>query len=238
MIALLLTLISGLFFLIGIVVYKKSKNKIQLTNISIACAMIVMLGLIIFDLLPELIEIGKWWLILFVILGLSTLLILDIFIPHHNHEHHDNDEETKDHKEHIAHIGAITIIALLLHNLVEGIALYSLGINDLKSGILMCIGISLHNLPFGFQIASFSEKRNYILITLLVLSGFFGGLFVFLFGTISELVLGIIIAITLGMILHIFFFELLKEVIVNIKKKETIYGIIIGIVILILISII
>lgn len=237
--ALILTLICGLAFLVGIVLYKYIKNKNSLNLISIACACIVILGLILFDILPELMEIGKWWLVIFVLFGLFLLIILDLFIPHHVHHHYDNDEETKDHKEHIVHIGTVTIIALLLHNMVEGMALYSVAINDFKSGILMCLGVSLHNLPFGFQIASFTNtKRNKYLLLLLILSSVIGGLIIYLFGSISDLILGIIMAITLGMILHIFLFELLKETVSNIKKKETIYGIIIGILILIVISLI
>lgn len=239
MLSLILTIICGLSFLIGIIVYKKSNHKVKINNVSIACASIVILGLIIMDLIPELIEIGKWWLIIFVILGLSILILLDLFIPHHEHEHHENDENTKDHKDHIIHIGTVTIIALLLHNLVEGMALYSVGINNIKSGILMCVGISLHNIPFGFQIASINENnKNKILILLLVISGFVGGLTVYLYGVISDLIIGAIIAITLGMILHIFLFELLKEVIVNKDKKETMYGIVLGVLIVIIISLI
>lgn len=234
--ALVLTFVCGLFFLIGIVIYKFSKNKNFLNLISISCACVVLFGLIIFDLIPELIEINEWWLILFVMLGLALLMILDLFVPNHSHHHIDNDENTKEHQDHIVHIGTITIIALLLHNMVEGMALYGMGTNNLKSGVLMCIGIGLHNLPFGFQIASFNEKKhNKVLLILLVLSGFIGGLIVYFFGSISEIILGIIIAVTLGMVLHIFLFELLKEVINNRKKKETIYGIIIGVIILVLI---
>ena len=237
MIALMLTLICGLFFLIGIVLYNIAKNKKNLNIITISCAFIIILGLIGLDLIPELIEIGKWWLILFVLLGLSILMILDLFIPNHSHHHKENDDEKAAHQNHLAHIGTVTLIALLLHNMVEGMALYGVATNNLKSGILMCLGISLHNLPFGLQIANYTRKKhNKLLIALLVLSSLIGGLIVFCFGNINELVLGIIIAITLGMIIHIFLFELLKEVIQNLNKKETIYGIIVGMIILLIIN--
>lgn len=237
MISLILTLICGLFFLVGIILYNKFKNKKSLNIITISCAFIIILGLIELDLIPELIEVGKWWLILFVLLGLSLLLILDLFIPNHSHKHKENDEEKAAHQNHLAHIGTVTLIALLLHNMVEGMALYGVATANLKSGILMCLGISLHNLPFGLQIANYTRKKhNKLLITLLVLSSLIGGVIVFCFGSINEIILGIIIAITLGMILHIFLFELLKEVIQNRNKKETIYGIIIGIVILLIIN--
>ena len=238
MLALLLTLITGLFFLIGVIVYKFIKNKNKITIISMACAMIVIIGLIFGDLIPHLLEIKKWWLIIFVIVGLLIILLIDKIVPHHHHDHHEYEEDKKEHQGYLEHIGLITIIALLLHNFIEGMALYSIAVSDLESGILMCIGISLHNLPFGFQVAHCNNKHNKFPIVLLVLSALIGGLLIRLFGDISHTVEGIVIALTLGMSLHLLIFELFKEVWSNIKKKETYYGIIIGILILIIINII
>ena len=160
MLALLLTLITGLFFLIGVIVYKFIKNKNKITIISMSCAMIVIIGLIFGDLIPHLLEIKKWWLITCIIIGLLIILGIDKIVPHHHHDHHENDEDGKEHQGHLEHIGLITIIALLLHNFIEGMALYSIVVSDLESGILMCIGISLHNLPFGFQVAHCNNKHN------------------------------------------------------------------------------
>ena len=237
--ALFLTLLSGLFFLIGIIVSRFVKHKNALTVGSMACAFIIIIGLILMDLLPELIEMDKWYLLIFVVIGLVFLLLIDKLIPHHTHKHKEHDEATKEHQGHIEHIGFITILALLLHNMVEGMALYSVTTNNLESGLLMCLGIGLHNLPFGFQIANYSNKTsNKIATLLLVLSGLIGGLVIYLFGSISEFATGIIIALTLGMILYILLFELLHEVWSNIKQKATLYGIIIGIIILIFINLI
>lgn len=237
--ALLLTLFSGLFFLVGIIIYKYSNNKLMLTHASIACAGVVIIGLVCFDLLPEVIESDKWWMSLFIILGFVILFILDKLVPHHEHEHHEDDEEKIDHVLHMEHISTVTITALLLHNMIEGMALYGVASNNIKSGLLMLLGIGLHNLPFGFQIGSFGKnKENRGLIYLLVLSGFIGGLLFSIFGSFNYLVEAIILSLTIGMLLHILIFELLKEIIQEIHKKETIYGIIIGIIILIIINLI
>lgn len=236
--ALIFTVLSGLFFLIGIVISKFVNNKVRLTRISVACASIVLVGLILFDLLPELIEKNVWYLYIFIVVGFALLLLLDKLVPHHNHHHHENDEATKDHQDHLEHVSTITMIALLLHNAIEGMALYSVTLSSVKSGALMLLGIGLHNLPFGFQIGSYNKKNNKFLVSLLVLSGFIGGLIFNLFGSINELLEGAIIAVTLGMLLHILLFELLNEVLENIKKKETIYGIIIGIILLIVINLV
>lgn len=235
--ALLLTFCSGLFFLLGIIIYQIIPNKTSFSKFSIACATVVILGLIFGDLVPELIEIGSYLSIIFVLLGLFLLIIIDKFIPHHNHEHHENDEEEEEHMGHLEHISLITIIALLLHNMIEGMALYGVSVNDTRSGLLMLLGIGLHNLPFGFQIASNGKKKSIPWLIFLVLSGFIGGIVFKIFGSFGATLEMIIISLTCGMLMHILFFELFGEVKREIKKKETIYGLGVGTIIVFLINI-
>ena len=202
--ALLLTFLSGLFYLVGIIIYKFVKHKNELTVAAIACAAVVIIGLILFDLLPELIEQDNAWLFVFVILGFVLLFLIDKLIPHHHHKHHAHDEATKEHKDRLEHVSTITILALSMHNLIEGMALYSVSLESIRSGILMLIGVGLHNLPFGFQIAG---TKNKLLVFLLVISAFLGGLVVFFFGNVDEFLQGVVMALSMGMLLHILLFE-------------------------------
>ncbi len=233
--ALLLTFLSGLFYLVGIIIYKFVKHKNELTVAAISCAAVVIIGLIVFDLAPELIEQDNAWLFVFVILGFVLLFLIDKLIPHHHHKHHDHDEATKEHKDRLEHVSTITILALSMHNLIEGMALYSISLESIRSGTLMLIGVGLHNLPFGFQIAG---TKNKLLVFLLVISAFLGGLVVFFFGNIDEFLQGVVMALSMGMLLHILLFELFKEIRENIRQKATIYGIIIGVILLIIINLI
>lgn len=233
--ALLLTFLSGLFYLVGIIIYKFVKHKNELTVAAISCAAVVIIGLIIFDLAPELIEQDNAWLFVFVILGFVLLFLIDKLIPHHHHKHHAHDETTKEHKDRLEHVSTITILALSMHNLIEGMALYSISLESIRSGTLMLIGVGLHNLPFGFQIAG---TKNKLLLFLLVISAFLGGLIVFFFGNIDEFLQGVVMALSMGMLLHILLFELFKKIRENIRQKATIYGIIIGVILLIIINLI
>jgi len=231
----ILTIITGLFFLIGIISLKNNKNKELTANFTIALAFVVMFGLLVFDLLKELIEVKNIWLIIPLIIGFLILIILDKLIPHHHHEHHDDECDKLDHEMHLNHIGVVTIIALAIHNLIEGLTLYSITLNSIKSGILMMISISLHNIPLGFQIGnSLREKKyNKLLTFLLCISSFLGALIIIIFGSLNELVISILLALTFGMLLYILIFELFNEIKNTFKKKETIFGIIVGILILI-----
>lgn len=247
-VALFLTLLAGLFFVFGFVIAAFSKNKKKLSLFAVSLAFVVMLNLIVFDLIPEVIEIfnlTKFSVNIFIVavlvlVGFFTLKILDLFIPDHHHEHHEHEINTKEHNSHVYHIGIVTLISLLLHNIIEGIAIYGLTIKAIESGLLMCIGVALHNIPLGIEIAiaiDFLENKklsNKILLASLALSSLFGGIIVALFGGISEIILGVITSVTLGMLIYIAIFELLHEILTNRKHKEIYYGIITGVIIIII----
>lgn len=237
---LILTLISGLFFLIGIIILNKCNNKESISLFTISLAFIVMLGLVLFDLLPELIETKNLYLIIPVVGGIFLLYCLDKLIPHHNHHHKNKCDNHVEHEKHLNHIGIITIIALALHNMIEGIALYNVSANSLKSGLLMMISVGCHNIPLGFQIGNVltNDKKSKMFVIVLVFSAVLGALLMISFGSISELIINIILAISLGMILYIMIFELLREVYYQLAKNEVLYGIIVGIVIILLTSLI
>ncbi|MBE6154980.1 MAG: hypothetical protein E7163_05395 [Firmicutes bacterium] len=238
-----LTIIAGLFFLLGGLISLKTKDKDKLNRFSVSLAFIIMLNLIIVDLLPEIIEslenykmISKIGIIiLFIILGILLLKILDFFIPDHHHDHHDNEKNIEEHNSHRKHIGILTLFSLVLHNVIEGFAIFGLAINDLKAGLLICLSVALHNIPLGTHIfSSIDIKKNKLLVVILTLSSLFGGLLFLIIGDVSSLILSIILCITLGMIIYIAFLELLPEIINNKSKKETKLGLLIGIIIAIL----
>lgn len=232
----ILTILIGLFFLIGIIFFEKVKNKEKMSLFTTSLAFIVMLGLLFLDLLPELVEEFNIYTLIFALLGFFILIILDKLIPHHHHEHHNINDDKKDHNLHLQHIGIITIIALAIHNMIEGLTLFSITLNDLKSGILMMISIALHNIPLGFQIGSSltKKKSNILLIILLCSSSLIGSLIIIIFGSLSSMLTSIFLSLTFGMLLYILIFELFNEIKDYLRKKEVIYGIIIGMVILII----
>ena len=156
---------------------------------------------------------------------------MDLFIPDHEHEH------TKK-KDHMEHIGLISTLALFIHNVIEGTAIYTATLSSISIGLFTSLGVSFHNIPLGIQISSLvkNKKEKLTLLTILSLSSIFGVIILKLYKiTLSSYISGVLISITLGMLMYIAFFELLCEVKENIKKKELLIGIITGIV-LILVS--
>ncbi len=240
---LVLTLISGLFFLVGGLISLRVKDKDKLNNFSVALSFMVMLGLIFWDIIPDLEELFVHYSFkskLMIIggcglLGFMLLKILDFFIPTHHHEHKDNEKNNKEHISHIHHIGILTIISLILHNVLEGFLVVGIFNNSIKAGILFALSVLLHNVPLGTHIfGAIDIKNNKILASMLSLSSFFGGLIFLVIGNISEIILGIIGGITLGMLIYIVLMELWQEVYTHKKKKETILGLLVGVIIILL----
>ena len=245
MMGLITSLISGISFVIGFIITKLIKQKEKFVIFAISLSFPIMLSLIFFDLLPECIASFnsftpfKRTLVILIgtLIGIFLLKLLDLFIPHHHHS-----ENHKEHTSHLFHIGLVTTIALFLHNLIEGIAIYTTTINDLKSGLLMMSAVSLHNIPLGIEISSSTDnnkKKSLFMIILLTISAFLGGLIIYLSNTaIPEIVLGVLITLTIGMLIYISILELFPEIFNHFNLKETKYGLISGIIIVLIMIII
>lgn len=220
-----LTILASIFILIGSLIVVINKNNDKIVDFSLALASIVIISLVFIELIPESLEnIDNIWLtVLFIVLGIAMLKLIEHFIPHHDHKDHDN----------LYHIGLVAALALIIHNLIEGMSIYGVASSDLALGVLMSIGVGLHNIPVGMVVTSAivnSHKKISLILIMLILSTFFGGLIMYLANPIvNDFILGIFLSLTSGMLFYILFDELLPKVLSNIKSKSTISGIIIGI---------
>lgn len=246
--AALITLAIGFLFLIGILVVQKIKNPQSIYKFSSAMAFSVILGLILFDIIPEIWEnftdfnISQKIIHIFAytLIGIIVLKLLDVLVPVHTHHHEEHEKNVKEHNNHLFHIGFITSIALIIHNIIEGMAIYSISIISLKTGTIMALGVALHNIPIGIEISlalkmsnknKLKQKLTYFL---LAISTFIGSLFMILFNNISSIIIAVLMCITLGMLIYISLFELGGEVKNNLTYKETIGGLITGMVLMII----
>lgn len=244
----LILIFASLFFIIGHLLTKTFKEKEIMLQFSIGIAFITLLGITIFDLIPEVLEIYEKFpnkdiiIFGFIVFGFALFGFLDSFTHQHNHKEHRTEEKNENH---LFHIGLTTTIAIVLHNLVEGVFIYMGAVSSIKTGILLAVAVGLHNIPLGMQISSSLELSNrkkisrVIIFTILVLSTFVGGLMgMFFEHNLDIYILGAILALTTGMTLYITFFELLREIIFDENKKQSFYGIICGIILMIIASLI
>ena len=237
------TFIVGVFILIGYFIVLTTKNNHRVMNFSISMAFGVMTSLVLLELLPESFEhlsdgqneiITICYLLFFIAVGICVLKFLDFFIP----DHHADEKKEID-EENLTHIGIVSSIALIVHNMIEGMAIYTSVMSSLELGILMCIGVGLHNIPMGMVLTSAfytSDKKwktTLFMILLTSISTFVGGLMMFFMSSImNEFVLGILLAITTGMVSYIVIFELFPHLVEHQKEKGTVLGVLVGVVIL------
>lgn len=243
LLTLLLTFLFASFLLIGTGIVFLTKNNNRFIKFSMGLAFSIMIMMACFDLIPEILGTFNLFysniktyvlLILYGLIGFAILKILDLFIPHHH--------DAKDHKEkevyhdHFFHIGIVSSIALIIHNLIEGMALYQLLNTSFTSGVLFGLGVGLHNIPLGMMISSAffnknKSKKKTVLMVLAICSSTFLGAILMSFASkyISILVIGIFLCLTLGMIAYITLLELLPHIWLKEDRKYSLIGVISGI---------
>ena len=237
---LLLMLVISLSMFIGMCIVffiNNKKEKILGHLLGFSCGILV--ALLVFDIFSEvIIELNVFWL-----LGLSTIgyLIsknLDKLVPdHHNHK---KDKESKN--KNLFHVGIITFLGIMLHNITEGIALFTILEHNSNIAIPFIIGIVVHNIPLGIALASpmyystNDKKKTFLYTSFAVLStligGFIGLLFKDLFVKFNLPIY--ILGITSGMLCYVVIDELLPTA--QKYNKKFIYSVIIGILVMFLIS--
>ena len=232
MLPLFLTFIAGLFITLGALIVLVLKNNEKFVHFSISMAFGVIVSLISMELFPEAKEhlcdsfgnmFGYVILVFCIILGAAILKILDLFVPDHEQHGHSKKSEQNN----LYHIGVVSSVALILHNIIEGMSIYGVSSNSLEMGLMMTIGVGFHNIPMGIVITSMfnhsiKDRRSKFILLLLgiSLSTLVGGvIMIFLSSLITDAFLGILLGFTLGMLLYILLFELLHEVVEYKNRK-------------------
>ena len=245
LVSLLLTLVVGLFIMGGSLCALSKKNNKKFTDFTICIAFGVIASLVLFEILPESFEIltseigivrGILSVVVLTLIGIVSLKTLDLFIPHHEHEAHHNHKHQNDecHDEHLHHVGIMSSVAVIIHNLIEGMSLYLVASKSLVSGLLLCIGIGLHNIPMGLIISTtlinshYSKNKALKLSFIVSISTFIGGLIMALLGGVNELAEGILLGLTLGMLIYLSVFELLHQIYHMKNRKMSIIGVLVG----------
>lgn len=228
------TFLAGLSTLLGtiIIIFKKNKNKNILIS-SLAFASSVMLTISICDLIPESITILKTnnqgifvIIISFIsmIVGIIISMLIGKYLPSNN-----NDNLYK--------VGIISMIAIILHNIPEGITTFLASSTNISLGLSLTLAIAMHNIPEGISIAvpiyysTKSKKKSFYYTLISALSEPFGALlaYLFLYKIINNLIMGIILSLISGIMIYISLCELLKESLSYNNKKLTLIFFFVGI---------
>lgn len=218
--AFIITFLAGITTIIGMIpTYFDSKYKDTIIKYSLLFSCIVMFIISIFSLIPEAINyIGFSFInIILLFIFINIGIIISSYIDKRLEGMSSNS---------LYKLGITSVIALVLHNIPEGIITFLTSSNNIEIGISIAIAIALHNIPEGISIAipiyysTKSHKKAFIYTFIAGFSELIGGVisYIFLSNYINNFILFIILSITSGIMIHLSLFELLPSFITY--KKE------------------
>lgn len=217
MVPFIITFLAGCSTLIGFlfVYFKNNSNKVLVSSLAFASGVMFLIS--VTDLIPSSFSsISRVYYVipallicsLFVVGGIVLSMMIDKYLP--DNAYHDG---------YLYRVGMISMIAIILHNVPEGIATFLTSNHDLKLGITLAIALALHNIPEGISVAvpiyySTGSKNKAFLYTLVSgMSEFIGALFasIFLLDFSNDFFMGCLYAIIAGIMMHISIYELLPS---------------------------
>ncbi len=241
--ALIISTIAGFATLLGGIlsylnISKEKANKFITFCLSFSLA--IMISLSVFELIPEtfvtLIKnyniLNTNLIIIFVFLiGALLIIILNKIISRVSHNENN-----------LYKLGILNMIALMAHNLPEGIATFMSSYNNINLGIKIAIAIMLHNIPEGISIAipifyaTKSRKKAIKMTAISSLAEPLGAIlcYIFLKNYINELSIAIILTLVAGIMITLSIHELLPEAKKYKEDKFLSLGLICGVILMII----
>lgn len=211
----ILTTLAGLATLLGTIpIFFKIKNKDNIISAACSFASGVMLCISIVDLIPEGINYlrGNYNAFLTILLTFSFVLIgiiISMFL--------DKMVDKFSDESNLFKVGILSMIVIILHNIPEGIVTFIVSNKNIFLGVSICISIALHNIPEGISIAvpiyyATGSKFKAILYTLIsAMSELLGAIVTYLFlgEFVNDIILGLILSLTAGVMIQVSFVKLL-----------------------------
>ena len=227
----IITLISGLSTMIGyFTIYIKIDHN-KLIKYSEALASGVMICVTTVELIPQGIKLLKNNNSNYIlgIISITIGMILPIII-----------NKTIKEEEETYKLGILSSIAIIMHNIPEGIITYLTSIKNIKLGVNIAISIIMHNIPEGIVISlpiyigTKNKKKALIIVLISALSEPLGALLthIFIKNIITDKILGITLLIVGGIMSYLSMIKILPKSLEYKEKKKTIFFFILGIIIM------
>ncbi|MBN2300894.1 MAG: zinc transporter ZupT [Lentisphaerae bacterium] len=186
---------------------------------------------------------GTWYMTIAFFGGIAVIALIDRLIPSagNPHEPHRIEEmHGEQSSSNLMRMGMFTALAIAIHNFPEGLATFSAALTNPTIGISIAIAIAIHNIPEGISVsvpiyaATGSRKRAFWLSFLSGVSEPVGALigYTILRPFFSPTIFGILFASVAGIMVFVSLDELLPTA----RKYDTghfsIYGVIVGMVVM------
>lgn len=241
LIAFLITLIAGFSTIFGyFFIYAKPKKISNYIGISLSFSASIMILISLFELIPE----GFFMLMIKYNLLISSvilciLIIVSYFFIEFISKKIGDITTTKNNN--LYRVGVLSMLALMVHNLPEGILTFLSTTVNVDLGLKLGLAIMLHNIPEGIAIAvpiyysTYSRKKAFSKTILSGLSEPLGALiaYLFLYKYLTNTMISLILLFVAGIMISISINDIYKEA-MNHSKKSIITGFLLGIVIFII----
>jgi len=220
--AFILTTLAGLSTMIGTVPIFLNKKTDKIIIGSLAFAAGVMVTVSITDLIPHSFSLLNniyrviptiLYILIFIVVGILFSMLIDKFLP-------DNFEENDiSNKKGLYRVGIISMVAIIIHNIPEGIATFMATNVNISLGVSLALAITMHNIPEGISIsvpiyyATGSRVKAIFYTFISGISELFGAIlaYFFLSNLIDDKIMGFLFSIIAGIMGHIAIYELLPQ---------------------------
>lgn len=213
----LLAILAGFSTMLGLFpIFFKISNINKFIAGSLAFASGVMFCVSVTDLIPESISLIQKYVSDFeTLLLVFGFIMIGVFLSSLIRK----KVNTECNQSSLFRVGIISMIAIILHNVPEGMATFISTTKNVSLGISLAIAIALHNIPEGISISvpiyySTKKKSRAFFYTLVsALSEPLGAIitYFFLMPIINPFILGLLFASIAGIMLSISFLELLPS---------------------------
>lgn len=238
---LIISSVAGLSTVLGsIVIFFKWKreNINKFITFCLSLSLIIMIGISITELIPEAsysilvnFKLAKGILISLLVFSIGILSVYFL---------NKKIEKSSSSDLDLYRLGVLSMLALMLHNLPEGIVTFLSSYQNMELGLKISMAIMLHNIPEGISIAvpiyyATGSKKEAIKKTFLSgLAEPLGAILAFLFlrNFITDTMIGLILLFVAGLMITLAIHELLPKALTYHENKCIILGFIVGILLL------
>lgn len=256
-----LTLIVGLTMGLGsILSFFISSSHKKLLSLALSFSAGIMIYVSFMEILPEgmhLIEgyIGEgssWVALIWFFTGMFITAVIERFVhvfagEFHSHDHshgHEHTHHEHDHDEandnHLTKLGLMSAIAIAVHNIPEGLALFTSGLKDITLAYPIAAAVIIHNIPLSIAIsvplhyATGSKKKAFLYTLAVGLCQPIGAIlgYVLLSNFLNDLVFGILFSVVAGIMIFVSLDELLPAAQRGEDHHISVYGAIAGMIVM------
>ncbi len=238
--ALLISFVSGISTVFGAAfIFFKPKNINDFIGGSLAFSASIMLLISVTELIPEgFIYIEQTHNMLLAVFVLFSMLFFGNLISETINK---KIKKQKEMSNNLYRVGVLSMIALMLHNLPEGILTFISSMVDIKLGLKFGIAIMLHNIPEGIAIAvpiyyATKSKKKAIKGTFISgLSEPLGALiaWIFLSRFLNNFIISLVLLFVAGLMISVSVNDIYSEA-SKYSRKSVLIGIALGCILFIL----